>query len=134
MTIFYFSGNFATVMKNLFAFLVLISHMNFTMFIPQVDEVDGFDAAGQQVDDINSLYEYVDEVVLGHKDTTPEDEDDDSGAYYHIQKVDNYYCNRMVNVVKRAAFFANNKKNFPVLKQEKLPSVFFEIQCPPPEA
>ncbi len=48
------------------------------MFIPQLDELDVIDEKGYQLDDTNSLYDYIDEVILRNKDTTPEDEDDDA--------------------------------------------------------
>jgi len=41
------------------AFIVLVSHINFSMFIAQIDEVDVFDKNGQQREDVNSLIEYL---------------------------------------------------------------------------
>lgn len=56
------------------------------MFFPMVDEDDQYDeVTGLQKDDINSLAEYIYQVILGHKDTTPEDEDDDQAHFYHIK-------------------------------------------------
>ena len=69
-------------MKKIVAFILLLCHMNTSMFLPQMDEEDVYIASGQQVDDINSVVEYVDQVMLGHKDDTPEDEDDDSGQNF----------------------------------------------------
>jgi hypothetical protein len=121
-------------MKNLLSILVLFGHMNFTMFIPQLDEADAFDKSGRQVDDINSLYEYIDEVVLGNVDPTPEDEDDDNGIYYHVQKVDDYSFSQKQFAIVRPELSLKKKTSFPIFLAEKIPSVFFEIQSPPPEA
>jgi hypothetical protein len=41
-------------MKKLLAFILLLSHMNTSMFLPQVPEDDIYDGNGNQVDDINS--------------------------------------------------------------------------------
>src|SRR5215203_1092819 len=88
-------------MKNLLAFLVLISHMNFSMFLPQMAEVDIYDANGMQQDDINSLIEYVDQVVLGNHDDTPEDEDDDSGQNFSLAKTVDYLYQQNFFVIEQ---------------------------------
>ena len=62
-------------MKKVFAFILLLCHLNTSMFLPQVDEDDQYDAHGQQIDDLNTVSEYIDQVVLGDVDKTPEDED-----------------------------------------------------------
>ena len=120
-------------MKNLLAFLVLLSHMNFTMFIPQVDEIDHCNAQGKQEDDINSLYEYIDQIVLGNQDDTPEDEDDDQSRTFNLSKIDQYPFSRLVVTIKNPSEF-NLKNTYPLYLLKGLPSVFFEIQSPPPEA
>lgn len=108
--------------------------MNFTMFIPQIDEVDQFGAKGQQLDDINSLYEYIDEVVLMNTDPTPEDEDDDNGTYYHIVKTNDYSFTQQIIFLKTPEFASGKRPAFPIFSARKIPSPFFEVQSPPPEA
>ena len=77
--------------KKLLACILLFAHLNTSMFIPQMDEeVDVYDSAGNQVDDINTLIEYIDQDVLGHSDNTPEDEDDDTGRPLHVIKIVDY--------------------------------------------
>jgi hypothetical protein len=46
---------------------------------------------GVEIDEINTVFEFVDEVVLGHTDTTPEDEDDDEPDFFQITKVAEYH-------------------------------------------
>lgn len=120
-------------MKNLLAFLVLISHVNFSLFIPQADEVDQYDAMGRQVNDINSLYEYVNEIVLGNMPTASQDEDDDTGRYYHIVKVTSFCFSQNIISLKKPELAGFQKIIFFDCFTLKLPSIFFEIQSPPPE-
>jgi hypothetical protein len=68
------------------------------MFLPQGAEVDCYDKNGQQIDDINSVVEYV-EVALGY-DHTADDEDDDSGQNFHIVKAFDYYFEQKVVVLE----------------------------------
>lgn len=72
-------------MKRLAAFLLLISHMNTSMFLPQVPQHDVFDEEGNQIDDINSVVEYV-LVTLG-LDEVADDEDNDNGQNFNIVKL-----------------------------------------------
>lgn len=74
-------------MHKLITIFLLLIHINTSMFMPVMEEVDIFDAYGAQVDDINTTYEYIDQVVLGHKDDTPEDEDDDQPHYFNMVHV-----------------------------------------------
>jgi outer membrane lipoprotein-sorting protein len=46
-------------MKRVFAFIILLCHLNTSMFLPQIAEDDVFDANGKQVDDVNSVIENV---------------------------------------------------------------------------
>ena len=69
-------------MKKILAFFLLISHMNTSMFLPQVPEDDVYDTNGNQLDDINSIVEYV--MVKIGLDHTADDEDNDSGQNLHV--------------------------------------------------
>ena len=119
--------------KKLLALLVLISHINFSMFIPQLDELDVIDEKGYQVDDTNSLYDYIDEVVLRNKDITPDDEDDDALMYYHILKVGNYIFSEQVIVVNRPKLSVLNTSQSPVLLITKIPTVLLRNSVCAPE-
>lgn len=120
-------------MKKLVAILILISHLNFSMFIPQVDEIDPVDANGCKYNDVNSLYEFIDEIVTGHTAAAPRDEDDDTGRFYHVVKIDNYCFTPCIMSLKRPELAGNRKTSFPKYKAVRLPSVFFDVSCPPPE-
>jgi len=78
------------MLRKILAFILLLNHLNTSMFIPQMAEVDRYDSNGTQIDDVNTLVEYIDQVVLGNYDPTPEDEDDDTEQPYHITKIIDY--------------------------------------------
>jgi hypothetical protein len=103
------------------------------MLLPQVAEVDSYDTAGLQRDDINSVYEYIDQVLLGNLDATPEDEDDDSGRNFFLPKMLDLY--RSKEVILTPDFKPRNVKNtYPSLREPNLRARFTEIIAPPPEA
>jgi hypothetical protein len=121
-------------MKRFLTILVLISHINYAMFIPQLDEVDVYDADGKQQDDINSLVEYIDQVLLGHKSNAPADEDDDTGFFLNIVKIDPYTFEQFATVLTVPVYTLREKANYLPYKDTKLSSIYFDIQSPPPEA
>jgi hypothetical protein len=118
-------------MKKVLAFLVLLSHMNTSMFLPQLPEVDAFDAGGRKLDDINSVVEYVG-VALGY-DTTPDDEDDDSGQSFHIAKVPNYFLFQPVSIVRVENTPQSNASHFTEYRSDKINPISIDILTPPPE-
>ena len=124
---------FASEMKKLLAFILLISHINFSMFIAQVDETDAYDKNGQQIDDINSLAEYISALITKDHHSSKKDEDDDNARYFHIEKQDTYCFNQMVVSIKRPAFNLGKKTCYPPYIQHRITPVFSEIQSPPPE-
>ena len=119
-------------MRRVSAFLLLILHVNLFMCTPQIEECDYFTDAGSQGDDINSLPEFVDQIVLGTPDDTPEDEDNDSGRNFNLTAVYTF------DSLKTEVFPENNNKFiartfFPCLT-EKTHSVPTDIVIPPPKA
>ena len=73
------------MLRNLTIFIVLLVHINGSMFLPQVAEQDMYDAQGQQQKDINTVIEYIDEVILDKHDKNPIDTDNDQSNIKHIQ-------------------------------------------------
>ena len=117
-------------MKKTLAFILLLSHVNFAMFIAQVDESDVFDRTCQQKEDINSLVQYVEVIILKHNHHT-KDSDDDNARYFHAAKFDDYSFSQ-AGIVKKECLFAE-KTNFPPGIEEKLSSIYLDIQGPPPK-
>jgi len=117
-------------LKNLLAFILLLAHVNFSMFIAQVDEVDAYDKTGQQKEDVNSLVQYLaDALHIKHKPL--KDSDDDNARYFHASKFDDY--NFSLLGVIRKEFFSTPIK-FPPYFVKPASSIFLDIQAPPPKA
>lgn len=121
-------------MKKWLVFIVLLSHINCTMFIAQVDEVDVYDKAGRQIDDINSLAEYINEAITGNHHQSAHDEDDDNAWYFHIEKAGNYsFCPQFIELKKPPA---DNQQNniYPSRNEALFNAVLAEKPTPPPKA
>ncbi len=120
-------------MKQIFTFIVVLCHINFTMFLPIMEEHDVYAANGVMVDEINSVYEYIDEVLLGDKDDTPEDEDDDEPDFYQLVRSEIYYFQELTIVLKPFLGDSMNKIMYPNYTQDMLLSLSYDIVAPPPE-
>lgn len=117
-------------MRRLVAFILLISHMNTSMFMPQAPEADVYDSNGNQLDDITSIVELI-RVKLGY-DHHADDENDDSGQNFHIV---NFYEYAYQPVFKDSnnEQFIRVKESFPHFIESKIPSVSYDILVPPPK-
>ena len=120
-------------MKKLAAFILLLCHMNNSMFLPQGAEDDQFDKNGNQVDDINSVCEYIDQVILGNIDKTPEDEDTDDGQNFHVVKTMEYSFERQSILVRPLSFIEIKQTEFADYKIYFLTSPSMDITTPPPD-
>ena len=124
-------------MRKLISILLLLIHVNTSMFIPVMDEVDIFDAHGMQYDDINSTYEYVDQVVLGNEDSTPEDEDDDHAREFNMVYMKIFVVPRLIMSEpgeKNTAAIWVIKPDFLIRPEDRWASAFHDIIVPPPKA
>lgn len=103
------------------------------MFLPQVAEDDQYDTSGRQMDDINSVSEYIDQVILGNEDPTPEDEDADNGQNFHIVKTVEYSHQQTYISIQRTAFIEIRTHEFSeyMLPQLSLPTL--DVATPPPD-
>ena len=125
-------------MSRIIAILLLLLHVNYSMFIPVMDEVDSYNACGVQVDDINSTCEYIDQIVLGNEDDSPEDEDDDQAHYFNSMHAVQEYTlpgTAMPHPPKAAvAFQWIEKPGFMLRPENGWTSVVHDIVVPPPKA
>lgn len=119
-------------MKRLLAFILLLSHMNTSMLLPQAPEDDVYDGNGNQLDDITSIVELV-MVKLGI-DHHADDENDDQGQNFHIVKIFEYCFQPVFSEIKDNGFTIDKKAMFGVYKENKIPDVSFDIIIPPPKA
>lgn len=124
---------YINMFKKGIAFIVLICHINSSMFLPQVAEQDIFNSSGQQQDDINTVIEYIDKIILGNHVNVSQDEDDDNGQNFHMVKEVNYFFQPFFTNVEHT--FDESKKQlvYSDLKEQKIISVFFDIISPPPD-
>lgn len=103
------------------------------MFIAQVDEVDIYTKSGRQVEDINSLVQYLAK-VFHYKHKPIKDSDDDNARYFHFENASYSFFNENFIDLKKPFSIASKKRNYPPYLQKKISSTAIDIQSPPPEA
>jgi hypothetical protein len=119
--------------QRLIAFFLLILHINGAMLLPQVDEQDVY-CNGQQVDDINSFAEYIEQEVLDIPDDTPEDEDTDQGGELGLLQFGHEICEDKFQVIQIDVPIKENTNQFSAHKSEKAFVISIDILTPPPKA
>ncbi|SFE93435.1 hypothetical protein SAMN05518672_112117 [Chitinophaga sp. CF118] len=117
------------------AYILLFVHINTTLFIPVVDEKDMYDVCGRQIDDVNTIFEYIDQVILGHTDYTPEDEDDDQPHYFTGSSGISYYisCQEQTVCCINEPTTKELAVAYPLSPVQKTSSIAYDILTPPPE-
>jgi metal-dependent amidase/aminoacylase/carboxypeptidase family protein len=106
--------------------------MNSSMFLPQAAGMYLYDYNGQQKDDINTIFEYVDQVILKHHDNTPEDEDGNNGHHIHMTRLFQYSFEVSFIQIQLHPVSPHNGFDYIDLK-ESLLTGSLEIVSPPPE-
>jgi hypothetical protein len=111
-------------MKKLFAVILLISHINSSMFFPIMEQ-----------DEINSMVEFVNEKVLNQVDNTPEDKDDQNKQdFFSFAKV-SIAIYTQVEIFETSIFNTIlPPKVFSEFMQPKPGLVCIELTSPPPDA
>ena len=118
-------------MKRLVAFLLLISHMNTSMFLPQVPQHDVFDEHGNQLDDINSVVEYL-MVTLGLDDVA-DDEDSDNGQNFNIVSMTPCVIPPESTLVDKPVMVHNNDINYYLTSNSAISHMAYDVIIPPPK-
>ena len=119
-------------MKKLLAVLILAYHVNFFMFIPQLDEIDQYDSKGVVIDDINSLAGYIDQTIMGHKHSSPQDEDDDNARYFQLVDIGGYNFQQQLIESIQEGIPTCDKTKYPSIIATKICTVHGDITTPPP--
>lgn len=116
------------------AFILLLLHVNFSMFIAQVDDLDVYEARGMKVRDIDSLADWLQQAFSKQKsgDSHNEDKDDGDARFFHIIKLTQFFSPHFIPVKK--TFVNAAATHAPVRNETNLPAGFFSIQLPPPKA
>lgn len=117
-------------MRRLLAFILLVSHMNTSMFFPQVPEQNEYDSKGNQIDNITSIVEWV-RVVTGF-DHTADNENDNRAQNLHPIKIfqytsQNYFTN---SINKSLELIDRYYSEFP---KSKILMPSYDILVPPPK-
>lgn len=118
-------------MKRLVAFILILCHMNSSMFLPQSPQEDVYDASGSQVDDITSVAEFI-AVTLGY-DHTADDENDDSGQNFHLAKIVDYTFEQSFQLITDTNVSETGIRFLPAPAESLVDSQVHDITTPPPE-
>lgn len=119
-------------MKKLLAVFALFCHINCSMFLPQTSEADVFDENGAELNDVNSLAEYVMETFSIFSDVDVVDEDDDSAQEFLLVRTADVFCE--VQLVQAPCIFPSPFAGLPAVGlADLLPATITEILSPPPE-
>ncbi|MBD0376031.1 MAG: hypothetical protein ICV51_10425 [Flavisolibacter sp.] len=118
-------------MKRLLASILLLLHINASMFFPVVEEQDIFNTQGVQQDDINSVAEYLMQDVLDCRPDQPTDEDDDQPDFFHLVKTENYVCFESLDLKITPLPLPKNK--FHSFYNKQITAAVEEILTPPPD-
>jgi hypothetical protein len=103
------------------------------MFIAQIDEVDLYDSNGSRINDINSVADYINDVLLNNGDHKRQDNDDDNARYFHIVRVLSYCFNPQIFMTGSDRQFENNKSTFTNSSTSKPLPVYYDVVTPPPK-
>ncbi len=119
-------------MRRFLAFILLLSHMNTSMFFPQVPEQNVYDSKGNQLDNITSIVEWV-RVKTGLDHTADNENGDRAQNLHQVKDCQCIFdptsfakniscCYRLVNL------------HYSEYNNSKIPSVSYDIIIPPPKA
>ena len=119
-------------MKRVIGLLLLLIHINTSMFIPVIDEQDMYDEHGHQVNDITTLTQFISQEILGHKNTVDKDQDDDQAHFFNI-KVHEYTFNiTPVEIVNEGIHPQSSTRYNTPTDDNSLSSVNYDVIAPPP--
>lgn len=119
-------------MKRLVGILLLMIHINTSMFIPVVDETDNYDKYGNQVNDINTLTQYISQEILGHKNIVVQDQDDDQAHFFNI-RVHQYTFQFSPVIIKEAPVYTAEIYRYDLPENDPdRSSITHDVIVPPP--
>ena len=108
-------------------------HINTFMFFPAVPESDVDAVSGQQTDYVNTIFEYVNQVILGNPDSTPGDSRGQSHFFHHIVKVQQCVLFHFSIPPARDFSIKTDKVKYAVMHDNIGPELSYEIVTPPPK-
>ena len=102
------------------------------MFIPVADEQDEYDSKGRQLDDINSIAQYIKDVLIEHRKGKHTDTDDDQAHYFTAVKCD-YYLFQQIKILEPASANYDHSKNYCNYIESSFQQHSPELLIPPPK-
>lgn len=123
-------------MLRILTYLVLLIHINTTMFFPVVEETIHYDKKGRAVDDVTSIAEFVSQVLLQQKDATPKDEEEDERySFFHSMKTTYCITPQKIMAPQAAPFIpVPDDRSYPMFQDIGFPVMSYDIIIPPPKA
>ena len=94
--------------------------------------MDAYASDGSRISDINSVAEYVNDIVLHNQNKSRDDEDDDNARYFHLVKLADYSFNNRVILSVSKTIETERENTFPCMNDQDLHSVFYDVVTPPP--
>lgn len=109
---------------------------NSMLLFPRLIDGDIYDTRGKSKDEINTFIEYFYQIILGYKDTTPEDEDGNTSNDYVLLKVFTVKVCQIINTepIQQEKAFHKIIPPYYVYEDVVLYDGVRNIVTPPPEA
>jgi hypothetical protein len=120
-------------MKRTSTFFILLFHMSFTVLLPTaLREHSDYTFGGVILEESKSVYDYVDSVLLGERDSTPKDENEKRPLFCQMAMAGSFYYPK--NKIVFTSKISHVKLLYPRFYQPGSPTLSYDIIAPPPEA
>lgn len=117
--------------RRILAIFFILSNLNASMLLPEGDGFLYADNCNGNTDNINSLAEYINEIVLDNPDHSSDDQNADQDFHYAKQTV--YHCQVPETRITWAAPDAGSR-DFGEQIIPKIIPLHYEVIIPPPKA
>lgn len=102
------------------------------MLVPHIQHDSPWVVVSTNSDDLDSFFEYVDEIILSHTDQTPDNEENDAQLLDEVAKDD--FCEQhhlpIPIQMHSTLFFSTSKKTFTTEYKQR---ISLDIIAPPPD-
>lgn len=107
-------------------------HLNSWMLVPHIQHEISGSTINSNTDDLDSFFEYVDEILFNNADQTPDNEENDGQTLDEVTRQD--YCHRYhINVSNQFKLASNSqlyKQYLTIVYKER---ISLDIIAPPPD-
>jgi hypothetical protein len=111
----------------------MLLYVNSYMFFPVVDDIAAYDEYGNLIDEVNSVVEFFDQVVLSNFDQTP---DGNEAQHFHIVKHRPIVINQfaIARTVEPQCRQYDVPRQYAVMGDQKATFRAYDVVAPPPKA